>query len=149
MNDSFGKVLGILIAVVLMFLVPVQFSLQRQENLKQVYIMTETVYLVDAVRNKGRLTIDMYETYLAKIRLLGGLYQADLHHIHFTHKNPKVRYMVEEDSYYTRQITEILYKEGEYLFDIGDFFQMQVSSIKNKIETPLVYYGGSIKYEVN
>ncbi|NLZ80845.1 MAG: hypothetical protein GX913_03465 [Clostridiales bacterium] len=149
MSDSFGKIFSILLAVVLMFLVPVQFYLQRQENLKQVYIMTETVYLVDAVRNKGRLTINMYETYLNKIRLLGGLYETDLQHVHLTHKSPEERYIVQEDSYYTRQITEALYKEGEYLFDLGDFFQMEVSSVKNKIETPLVYYGGSIKYEID
>lgn len=149
MNDNFGKVVSILIAVVLMFIVPVIFYMERQENLKQTYIMTETVYLVDAVRNKGRLTKDMYETFLDRLRMLGGLYEADLQHIHFTHKIPEERYVVQEDSYYTRQITEALYQEGEYIFDLGDFFQMEVSLNEHGLKTPVIYYGGSIKYEID
>ena len=91
----------------------------------------------------------MYESYLKKIRLLGGLYETDLQHVHFTHKKPEERYIVQEDSNYTKQLLEMLYEKGEYVFDLGDFFQMKVSAKKPGIETPFVYYGGSIKYEVD
>lgn len=149
MSDSLGKVVSIFIAVILMFLVPVKFYMERQENLNQTYLMTETVYLVDAIRNRGGISKEIYEEYLEKVSLLDGIYEIELKHVHFNYKSPEERKIIREDSYYTRQILEVLYRDGEYPMDLGDFFQVELYIYDHGIEVPMVYYGGSIRYEAD
>lgn len=164
MQDSIGKITAIFLAAVLLFLVPLSLYFQRQDNLHQLYVMTETVYLTDAVRNTGRLTEGMYEEFKHKLESLGNIYEISLRHTRFTYRKPEEAYLEQPEHFYTAEILSALYEEGEYRFLKDDFFRVEVIRknhtpgeriFKNftgavfEEGTVEAYYGGSIKYEMD
>lgn len=75
MGDIIGRVLGIFLAVSLLFLLPLLYFTERQETVEQMYLITETADFVDTVRTTGRLTKENYENFTAKLDGLLGLYE--------------------------------------------------------------------------
>lgn len=163
MNDTFGKIVSIWIGCVLLFLLPILFYASEQDRMERLFILTETSYFVDSVRNTGRLTNSMLEEFERKLSLLSGLYQVEMEHGSYIYTKPQENYTFELDCYYTKQIQEQLESEGEYLFFQGDFFKVSVLEVKKGIgkriqnlflgteEIPkgvAAYYGGMIRCEV-
>lgn len=164
MTDSFGKVTAIFLAAILMFYIPLLFYFQRQESIHQIYILTETVYLTDSVRNTGRLTKSMYEEFIKKLQATDNLYEIKLERTRFSYRNPDGSYIEQEDHFYTEELLKEIYEKDEYLFKQGDFLRISVIKKKEGIGDKLfhiltgrsvleqqmvAYYGGTIKYEVD
>jgi len=163
MNDTFGKIVSVWFGCVLLFLLPVSFYAGEQERLEKQFILTETAYFVDSVRNTGRLTDSMLEEFERKLAVLSGVYQVKLEHICNVYVYLQNTYVLEQDCYYTKQIREKLEQEGEYFFSQGDFFKVSVVEKKKGIgktmqslflglegvqEGMAAYYGGMIRCEV-
>lgn len=164
MNDSYGRIVSIWIGCILMFLLPVSFYAWQQVQLEQMYILTETAYFVDSVRNTGRLTSTMMKDYEDKLSFGTNSYIIELEHAGMTYRNPKYGYEPQRECYYTMQIREILENTGEYDFHQEDFFLVRVRekgrSMAKRLsgmfldrmlygeEDIIVYYGGMIRYEV-
>lgn len=148
--NAFGKIIGILIAVVLLFVWPMQYVLQKQDILMQQYITTETSYFIDSIRNLGYVTKQMYEEYMRKIEMGNNLYEVELTHYHMRfynkaeaehdNSNVEMNYLGEEDMcrrylcYYTAEILEELYSEEcGYIYKMNqeDYITVKVKS-KNK-----------------
>lgn len=163
MNDTFGKIISIWIGAVLLFLLPISFYSGEQERMEKLFILTETTYFVDSVRNTGRLTTSMLEEFEKKFSVLSGLYQVEMEHARLIYTKPQENYVLEQDCYYTKQIREQLELEGEYRFFQGDFFKVSVVEVKKGIgkriqnifleqkgiqEGIIAYYGGMIRCEM-
>lgn len=163
MNDTFGKIVSIWIGCVLLFLLPLSFFALEQEQMERFFILTETSYFVDSIRNTGRLTSAMLEELERKLSFLSGFYRVEMEHGRSVYTKPKESYTVELDCYYTKQIREELEAKGEYLFFQGDLFKVSVIEVKNGIgksirkfffgmeevsERIAAYYGGMIRCEV-
>ncbi|HEX3076287.1 MAG TPA: hypothetical protein VHQ24_05435 [Lachnospiraceae bacterium] len=132
--DSFGKIVSIFIAVILLFLFPLQYMAQKQELLLQSYIMKETSYFIDSVRNLGYMTKDMYETYYKKISLGSNSYDIEITHYKYG------LYYDEEDitseeylEHYSCTYTEDIFKtlsdgnhDYRYLFNQYDYVTISV-----------------------
>lgn len=163
MNDTFGKIVSIWIGCILLFLLPISYFAFEQEQMERLFILTETSYFVDSVRNTGRLTDSMLEEFEQKLSFLSGIYQVEMEHGSFIYTKPQDNYRLELDCYYTKQIREQLEADGEYLFFQGDFFKVSVvegkTGIGKKFQSLLLgtkegskgiaaYYGGMIRCEV-
>lgn len=163
MTESFERIINMLLAVVLLFLIPLLFFLQREDSLKRIYILTETSYFVDAVRNTGHLTSGMYKEYVEKLAGLGDIYEVELRQTKFSYRKPEEVYLFQEEHIYTEEIIKALEEEGEYLFEQEDFFRVQVirksktlgerffQSLTGAGDTDIqveAFYGGSVKYAV-
>lgn len=163
MNDTFGKIISLWIGCVLLFLLPLSFYAGEQDRMEKLFLLTETSYFVDSVRNTGRLTDTMLERFENTISSLSGLYQIEMEHASVLYGKSQENYDFILDCYYTKQIREQLESEGEYLFFQGDFFKVSIIEKKKGIgkkiqslflgiegiqEGAAVYYGGMIRCEV-
>lgn len=130
MNDSFSKIISILIAAVVMYIAPVRIQMERQAETVQTYILSETMYLVDNVRNTGILSSRMYEEYEKKVCSVCN--------------NADIDILVKKNENYDDNTDDVLLcleNTGSYLLDKDDYFRIAVK----KGTQALTYYGGIIK----
>lgn len=162
MENAFGKVVAILTAAVLFFILPLMAAMQRQEAVIQLYIWEETVQMVDTVRNMGQLTDKQYEQYVSRVTAVMEGAQITMQHkagkIHQGEEGLEItKKMVSE-----KEIVKILEQSGTYPFQKGDFFRVAVykkipglaerllyafSTSDKGASSVYAYYGGSIRYE--
>ena len=162
MSDILGRVLGIFLAVSLLFLVPAMYFAERRETVEQLYLITETANFVDTVRMTGRLTRENYENFQSKLGNLPEIYEVKMTGRHQRIELLEQILYLRQEEFYEQQIVEQLEKEGEYCFDEGDFFRVELvkrsSGIFKKIRGFLlpdlevsggvnIYYGGMICYD--
>lgn len=162
MGDIWGRALGIFLAVILLFFIPVLYFAERQETVEQLYLVTETADFVDTVRMTGRLTKENYEDFQEKLSGLPELYE-----MRMTGRRQKIEttgqmlYLYNEE-FYKKQIETQLEREGVYCFSEGDFFRVELikksfgffEKWKNSIFPGSagngfvqVYYGGMICFD--
>lgn len=161
MEQAFGKIVAILTTSAMLFLVPLFINLQRQENMIQLSIMTDTVEFVDSVRNMGYLSVEMYNRFQEQVRKIhSGVEIAMVHRVNSLHIGENgietvTKIRTENDILTTLQI------DREYLFQKGDYFRVEVKRLGKSLPEQLfllssdehmpdtyVYYGGSVRYEV-
>lgn len=141
MENSFGKIISILLLVVLIYIVPLKYYMEKNQALEELYVSTKTIELVDSVRNTGFVTKDMYEQYLSLINKMNKLYNVKLEHIIYLNSDEKGF----SEKQYATNIENDIYGNGIYTFKIDDYFKIQV---KKASDNELVsYYGGYIKNE--
>lgn len=131
MSDSFSKIVAILISSILMFIVPIKITKERQDEFKQTYILSETMYLVDNVRNTGVLSKEMYNIYANKVTSMIGNAQIEMLSSDLEHKN----------LVFNSDIFEDLQTNGICEFSRYDYFKI----IVYENDMPIAYYGGSVK----
>lgn len=161
--QGFEKIIELLVTIVLLFLVPLQYAGAKADVVNRSYVMTETAYLVDAVRTTGRLSKQMYQEYLAKLRATRQAYDIELSHYEKLLNETEEGYETYYHGIYTEDILEQLFSEKEaYDFLPGDFLRVQVNGIGpsmaerfslfrragNAAETQVqAIYGGRIRNE--
>lgn len=135
MEEIFSRVVAMLLGCTLMIVLPLIVVRERQKNMEQTYLYTETIEFVDGVCNKGIIYEENYINYLDKISILSGIYNVKME-----------KYSKDRNQYndYTSQITESLENNSEYMMKIGDLFRI---SVIDREGNPVVYYGGKIKDE--
>ncbi|PKM51544.1 MAG: hypothetical protein CVV02_06305 [Firmicutes bacterium HGW-Firmicutes-7] len=175
MGNSISKIFVVILAVLLLFIYPLNQMFQQQDSITRNFVYIETTKLVDAVRNVGNLTPQMYEEYSAKLAATNNYYDISLEHQHKKYdpiyddpldsSSFKEDFGVNYSAFYTDDILEVLFPEGEitpskYEFSREDYFLVKVVN-KNKTlatrvgqllygkdlpaETIFVQYGGMIK----
>ncbi len=137
MSDTLGKVAAIFIGVFLMFIVPIQLMLQREDNLRQMYVITEVTEFVDNVRNTGICSYEMYKMFKSSISNLGEMYDIEIENTR-KDENNIVSHEAEKD-----EVIDEIVNTGFYYLKENDFIKVTVT----KKNTIIAYYGGSIKSE--
>lgn len=166
-----SKVTAIILACCLLFLVPIKDMADKQDAIVQSYVSQETTKLIDAVRNNGYLTADMYDTYLDRLDKTGNLYTIEI-----VHKHEVINPIYNEDTgdflhdtsinYYNTYnegiLTELYEGSGTYQFNQGDYVSIKLYnknrtfstsiqrmlSIKNVPDIQIYFtYGGMIRDE--
>ena len=172
MGDSLSTVFMILMAGILMFFFPMLDSWERQDDLSYMAVYTATVDLVDAVRNTGVLTKEMYDSYVTQIYGTCNTYDITLEHRAYKvvpdgAGGSEVIYL----NHYSSEIESKLYSgdattgEGyRYPFNKGDYFYVSVKNTNKTQATMLkqttygtlietftigVPYGGQVKSSYN
>ena len=169
--DSFGKIIGIYIGIVLMFIFPILYFAQKQDAITQTYVLTETSYFVDSIKNSGYITDDMYQRFIKKLDATNHLYTIEIEHSHpvinpvYDEKTNVFMDEFREHIYitYTDTIMEGVYgSDRVYKFNQGDYITVKVYnrtktyatklqellfSKRMPVEQIYVVYGGAIRDE--
>ena len=135
MGDSLSIVFTVIVAVLIMFLIPMLDSWERQDDLSYMAVYSATTDFVDAVRNTGVLTSSMYNSFLTQIYGTGNSFDVTLEHREYLITptgNPARPTEVNYLYHYTSEIESTLTSGDIYTFDKGDFFYV---SIKNTNKT--------------
>lgn len=78
MEDTTISVIGIIIASILMFLVPLTLIADRSDDISQLTVQTLTAEFVDNVIKTGKITSSEYQTFLNRLYLSGNTYEVDM-----------------------------------------------------------------------
>lgn len=78
MEDSTVSIIGIVIAAILMFMVPLVLMSDRNDDISQLTVETLTAEFVDNIIRLGKITTHDYETYMNRLGSSGNTYQIDM-----------------------------------------------------------------------
>jgi len=131
MSDAFGKVIGFLLAAVLLFVIPVNIAVAEQKATTTMYIYTELCEICERVRNTGSITRESYDELCS---ILSGCVKG--YRLDITAEASNGGYISDSE------ITEVLATEGIYKFHAGCFIRFKVSDDSGA----RACCGGMIKY---
>ncbi|HEX2945645.1 MAG TPA: hypothetical protein VHT96_06795 [Clostridia bacterium] len=168
MPNALSKVFALLIAVVILFVFPIKNELERQDETSRMYVLNETIGLVDSVRNLGYLSPRMYEEFLDELAATGNIYKVEMEHasliyqpvyeynaVSGTYDAVEGEYEQTYNSTYADVIGECLFPEADpaagknYEMKQGDFFTVRVVNQNKTMATKIqeIMYGRSIMAE--
>ncbi len=141
MNDTFIVIIAIGIAGILMFIFPLMTIADRNDDITQLTVQTDTNELVDGIRRTGTLTYDEYNSFVSSISATGNAYDVEIQ-FQILDENPSKKtssatnvVIIGENVYYsvyTTQIEEELNNKGKYVLKEGDIVSVRV---KNRSKT--------------
>ena len=155
MDDIFGRVVTMFIAVCIMFGMPFIYMTERAKSARQMYILSEVTRFVDSVANIGFIDGEMMREFYSDMSFSDSI--ADVRILHesdefvMDDKILRVRtYHDEED------IWDTVESGKEYRFLKGDYLKVTVSETNTfsifpflEDDTVMAVYGGCIKYEID
>ena len=118
MEDTTISIVGIVIAAVLMFLVPLILIADRADDIAQLIVQTCTAEFVNEIVKSGKITNDQYQKFRDQLLSSGNTYEIDMEIKILDQNTAKIGN--NNNTYYsifTSQIEDILTKSGQ---DIGD-----------------------------
>lgn len=78
MGDTLITVIAIFLAAVLMFVFPLMSISDRNDDISQLAVQTQTVEFVDNIRSTGKITQDNYSAFIQKLSATGNTYDIEL-----------------------------------------------------------------------
>ena len=108
MEDTLQKIFSVIIAVVIMFILPVYVAYEKKDDLSYVLALKITTDFVENVNAKGYVSSDMYNDFISKLAITGNSY--DIYMEHTAKKYNPVIYS------YTDDLKTIRYKFDYYIY---------------------------------
>lgn len=154
MGDTLITVVAIFLAGVLMFVFPLMSISERNDDISQMAVQTETVNFVDNVRSTGKLTQNNYNAFVQTLSATGNAYEVELE-IKRIDENPGKKTSmtatdkIGENTYYSEYNSQILDKllqdnnNGSIALKEGDIFTVKVKNTNTTIAQSLknFFYG--------
>lgn len=145
MGDTTITIIAIFLAAILMFVFPMMTLSDRNDEVTQLAIQTETTEFVDGIRTTGKLTLEEYESYLSTINATGNLYSVELEFKLLDENAGKKTTQASSDkigeneyvSEFTTQIEAQLKSQGVYTLKEGDIVSVQVKNSSNTLSQTL------------
>ena len=78
MEETTVSIIGIIIASIIMFIVPLTLIADRSDDISQLVIQTVTAEFVDEVIKTGKITDDTYIKYREALATTGNMYEIDM-----------------------------------------------------------------------
>lgn len=156
MNDIFGKICSIFLAVCILFGMPLIYMNERAKTAEQLYLLTTATHFVDSVCNTGRISEQMLRSLYASLSERSSVYEVELLHEQPAYVMDEVSgdYVCCENYYDQEDVWRGVEQDGAYLFDRGDFLVLTVARkagtgmfTARYDRTVSVRYGGTVKYE--
>jgi hypothetical protein len=156
MNDIFGKVCSIFLAVIILFGMPLIYMNERAKTASQLYLLTEATHFVDSVCNTGRISEQMMNQLSESLSRKSAVVDISL-----VHEQPEYVYDEEADTYARcltyhdeEDIWNTVEQGQDYLFLRGDFLVITLQQragfgllAAGRDSTVSIRYGGTVKYE--
>ncbi|MEG1457873.1 MAG: hypothetical protein RSA52_06015 [Acetivibrio sp.] len=138
----FGKIMSVLLTVTALFLVPITYTVEKQEFLTQVYIQTVVEKFVDSVRCKGYLTEGMYLYFINDLDAGGDLYTIRMKHIQQIYEREE-NFQYERCTYEKEILERIENTQKKYIMMEGDYFAITVCNRSETMENRMerLWYG--------
>ena len=129
MDDTLTSIIGLAVAVILMFIFPLITMSDRTDDVSQLTVDIATTEFVDDIRESGKITPDRYSKYIESIGSTGNTYNIELE-VKILDENPK-RKAIELNktmettdnvyySVYNSQIENELNNGNDYYLKEGD-----------------------------
>ena len=128
MEDTPVSIIGIIIASIIMFVVPLTLLADRNDDIAQLVIQTHTAEFVDTVIKTGKITVEQYENFMKSLETSGNNYDIDFE-IKVHDPNP-AQYATNNSggnpganayySIFTSQVEDQLQSNGELILKDGD-----------------------------
>lgn len=173
MGDSLSKIVSLIIAGILIFIVPIVHMFNQQDDISRLYVVNKTIDFADAMRNLGYVTQDMYEDYTRSLSATNNVYSIQLEHYNKrlipNYDDPRQimsfqgSYTVHYQLFINREIMSELSSSNEtYYFKTGDYITVKVVNSNKTLGTKIkellwrnnlpvehifVSYGGMVKNE--
>ena len=161
MGDSLSKIVAIVLAVLLMFIIPIKSEFERLDDISRIYVLNETTKFVDRVRNLGYITPRMYLEYVRNIEATDNLYEVRLEHgrkIYIPvyeeslsgNLEFKEEHIEEYDTSFTEDIINVLFPDSpvggdDIILELrkGDYFAVTVFNTNRTMATKMQEMLGS------
>lgn len=78
MEDTTVSIIGIIIASILMFIVPLYTIADRNDDISQLTVQTETALFVDNIIRLGKITATDYQQYISSLNASGNTYDIEM-----------------------------------------------------------------------
>lgn len=134
-SDSLWKILGILLAGILLYVTPLISAYEREDALIASYVDTETREFSEKIQEIGYLDKNMYMDFTSKLAATGNVYDIELEHLSKNYEKESFLKQTDytEDLYYNGTYEEDILDEinigNKYKMKVGDFFFV---TVKNK-----------------
>lgn len=141
MSDTVMSVIAIFLAAILMFIFPLMSTADRNDDISEQQVQSETTKFADQIRAKGKITQDDYESFLTAIAQTGNSFDVEIE-AKLLDENSRKKTSeasstkVGENSYYseyTSQIESVLNENGVYLLKEGDIVTVSVKNTNKTI----------------
>lgn len=155
MGDTLITVVAIFLAGILMFVFPLMSISERNDDISQLAVQTETVNFVNNVRSTGKLTENNYSSFIQTISGTGNAYEVELE-IKRIDENPGKKTTIVaadkigENTYYSEYNSQVLAAlqenedgNGVIALKEGDVFTVKVKNTNTTIAQSLknFFYG--------
>lgn len=131
MEDSLSIVFAMIVALILMFFVPLVDTWELQDNLSYVVTYAAVTDFVDTVRNTGYVSLEVYSSFLTRLAATGNTFDVTMEHREFNE---------DIDAYlntYTNTIEATINSGNKYKLDKYDYFYVTVKNT-NKTQASVV-----------
>lgn len=78
MEDTTVSIIGIIIAAIIMFVVPLMLIADRADDISQLVVQTATSEFVNDVIKSGKITNEKYEKFASQLASSGNVYEIDM-----------------------------------------------------------------------
>ncbi len=152
MGDTLITVVAIFLAAILMFVFPLMSISERNDDISQLGVQTETVEFVDNIRATGKITQDNYNAFVQTLAATGNSYEVELE-AKILDENPgKKTSQTTQDkigeniyySEYTSQIMEKVNNKSVMNLKEGDIISVNVKNTNTTIAQMLKNFFYSI-----
>lgn len=155
MGDTLITIVAIFLAAVLMFVFPLMSISERNDDISQLAVQTETVEFVDNIRSTGKITQDDYSSFIQTLAATGNSYDVEME-VKILDENPGKKSAqtsgdkIGENIYYseyTNQIEDEILKEngnGVKKLKEGDIVSVRVKNTNTTIAQMLKNFFYSI-----
>lgn len=143
-QDSLWKILSILICVVMLFVVPMLLSYQRQDAIIYNMVQIQVDKISEKVRESGYIDHSMLVELNSYLDASGNKYDVELEHLAKAFATDGTSIKVYYDGFYTDEIMSEIRLNQRYTMHVGDFFYIHVkNSGKTKGQFVTSVFGGS------
>ncbi|MDD3303953.1 MAG: hypothetical protein PHP54_03455 [Clostridia bacterium] len=97
MEDSLQRVFSIIIAVVIFFLLPLYIAFEKKDDISYSLALKITTNFANDVKNKGYLTLGMYNKFIENLAVSDNAYDITIEHV--AKKYNPVIYSYKDDTY--------------------------------------------------
>lgn len=81
MDSNLQRIFSILIAVIIFFLFPIYVSFEKKDDISYSLALKMTYNFVENVRNKGYLSMDMYNDFVNQLSVTNNTYDISMQHV--------------------------------------------------------------------
>lgn len=145
MDDILTSIIGIALAVIIMFIFPLITMTDITDDISQLTVEVATTEFVDEIRQTGKITPERYAQFIENIGSTGNTYSIEME-VKILDENPSRRVVETQKtsrgenvyySVYTSQVNNKLNNDENYYLKEGDIFTVNVKNTNQTISQQL------------
>lgn len=150
MSETLMTIIAIFAALLIMFIFPLMWTANSQEEISQITVETLVSNFVNTVARKGKITKHDYEDFIQKLNATGNSFDVEIE-VQILDDNPGKKTtitspnLIGENIYYSEFTSTILYgtkgiynnSTGNYLLKKGDYIIVNVKNTNITLATQI------------